>query len=86
MNTDRFYIEGNNGGDYLLLEKTDENDIVFLDIGHCCVHTLRIKVPVAVLTLMFTEIFSEEDLQEFVRNNWPTPYGEELAKRIVREI
>jgi len=86
IHVDDFYIDGNNGGDYLLLKKTDQDDMVELEIGHCCVKSLRVKVPLPVITLLFHEAFWEEDLKELVRNNWPTPYGEELAKRIVREI
>lgn len=50
-----FYAEGNKGGDYLKITKLKDN-LVELEIGHCCVVSLHKIVPVEFLTGTLTNI------------------------------
>lgn len=48
------YVEGNNGGDYLKIALAGEN-LVRLEVGNCCVHTITAIVPVEFITGVLTD-------------------------------
>lgn len=54
----RFYMEGNNGGDYIQLEQVSE-DTVHLKVGHCCVVIFDHIVPVEFLTSILSQVGGE---------------------------
>ena len=79
-----FIAEGNNGGDYIHITKSDSYDdgIVHLEIGHCCVVMVDAYVPVEFITSVFSEI--SENLPETMSRLWPTEYGKGLSEKIVK--
>ena len=48
-----FEAEGNKGGDYLRLRLVKEN-LVDVEVGHCCVVTVRKRMPVEILTAIIS--------------------------------
>jgi hypothetical protein len=47
------HLEGNNGGDYIKITQTKEQESISccqIEVGHCCVVILRSQVPVEFLT------------------------------------
>ena len=76
-----FYAEGNNGGDHVIIEETDEPGMVKLEIGNCCVTTIYALVPVEFITAVLTQA-AHAGLQETMKKAWPTEYGILLAEKI----
>jgi len=80
----RFYAEGNNGGDHIIIENIDNDEstgMVKLTIGHCCVHTIEAIVPVEFITAVLTQA-AHDGLQESMKKAWSTEYGILLAEKI----
>jgi len=49
---------GNKGGDYITITQTKaqaQRSCFFIEVGHCCVVTLRAVVPVEFLTSLITK-------------------------------
>jgi len=76
-----FYAEGNNGGDHIIIEETDEPGMVKLEIGNCYVTMINALVPVEFITAVLTQA-THAGLQESMRVAWPTEYGKILADKI----
>lgn len=49
-----FYMEGNNGGDFILLEQRGDNKL-FLKIAQSCVIMFEAFIPVEFLTIVLTQ-------------------------------
>jgi len=50
------YLEGNNGGDYIKIAQTKEQEKISccnIEIGHCCVLLLNAQVPIEFITSLF---------------------------------
>ena len=83
-----FRAEGNKGGDYFLIEKIEDgkdDDIVNIEIGHCCVVYVDIQLPVAVLTALIGEYLQHEDDVADLFNkkiHWSKEYMKELTDQI----
>lgn len=60
MNMNRIYIEGNNGGNYIDIEKIDDNRIS-LKVGDCCVNTIDVIITAEALSNFLTNIFLKEN-------------------------
>ena len=76
-------VEGNNGGDFLAITVIERNkkingidcDIIELEEGHCCIITLRVQIPVPVLTsLMSKTPFTDLKLE------WEEDFSDSLLK------
>jgi len=51
-------FQGNNGGDYVKISQTvgqSKESCLNIEVGHCCVVTLRAVVPVEFLTSLITK-------------------------------
>lgn len=53
-------IEGNNGGDYLEISPASDN-LVLLEVGHCCVVTIQHIVPVEFITAVLARAVLEHN-------------------------
>ena len=83
MNPNRFYIEGNNGGDYLVIEPLPDGRI-HLEVGHCCVigidHIVPVEFITSVLSAAVIEHGSVKAVMESMR--WDRDYIEQLVAQI----
>jgi hypothetical protein len=82
----RIVLEGNNGGDFIELEETDEEGIVLIRAGHCCVMTFPYpdtRIPVEFITTLLANIlFYPEQTKEMMKQLWPGDFGGLLADKI----
>jgi len=78
-----FYAEGNNGGDYIKISNVKDN-MVLLEVGNCCVHTIMHYVPVEFVTLVLTNAVIEHGSIEKVieASNWPIDFKQNLIDRV----
>lgn len=76
-------VQGNNGGDYLLLRKVSENSL-FIEVGHCCVVTLQVIVPTEVITGLFSGLTEGCGFKEAVAKF--LPWDEEFNEQIINKI
>lgn len=83
MSTGRLYVEGNNGGDFLEIVPLDDN-LIHLEIGHCCVKSIRAIVPVEFVTAILTNAVLEHNgIKEAMMSvNWPDEFKIELTSQI----
>lgn len=54
------YIEGNRGGNYVDIEKLDDNRIR-LKIGDCCVHTIDVIITAEVFSNFLTQMILQSN-------------------------
>ena len=57
-NHEMIHLEGNNGGDYVTISQSKaqgKRSCFFIEVGHCCVVTLRAVVPVEFLTSLLSK-------------------------------
>lgn len=74
-------IEGNNGGDYVLFDRFREKDqTVHLEIGHCCVVMVDHRVPVELITSVFSELVIQEGGVEGIAEKYLRYNDEEWAE------
>lgn len=81
----RIQLSGNNDGDYLILKAVDERR-VYIELGHCCVVTLRHIIPVEFITGALSEwirrsgkAYNQEHMGDAVRAiGWAEPFTTEL--------
>lgn len=87
--SERIYVEGNNGGDYLLMRPLGDNR-VFLEIGSCCVVTIRHIVPIEFVTGALTEFilkagraYSQENMEDAFRKlGWQNDFRDKLLSQV----
>jgi len=79
----RLYTEGNNGADFLDIEKLNDN-LVRLRVGNCCVVTVNHVVPVELITHTLTELFLEHDDSAFA--NWHAGWPDEFVLQLREQI
>lgn len=77
-------VTGNNGGDYIKFHSSsDEYDnIVHLEVGHCCVVTVNTKIPVEILTSLLSTAINGSKLVDPSVLEWPAKYNEELLTQM----
>lgn len=88
---DRVYVEGNNGGDSIDLEKYHEDvhdpdsNLVRLEINNCCVRIITASVPVEFITGTLTEaVLRHGGLREAIMAlSWKEDFKEKLAAQVV---
>lgn len=75
--------EGNNGGDYIDIERR-KNGTIKLEAGSCCVKFIDAIVPVEFLTgILMNMIMEYNSLEEIIDSfNWSSEYKEELKLKI----
>ncbi len=79
-------IDGNNGADYILFDKYREKDqTVHLEIGHCCVVVVDHRVPVELITSVFSELVIQEGSVEGVAEKY-LRYNDEKWSRSRRQL
>lgn len=85
------YAEGNNSGNYVRMEKflctNDNENIILMEIGDCCVVTVKTLIPVTLFTEYMTQLFyhkSEEELKNMIEFNGK--YKEELKANFIRNF
>lgn len=79
-NLGEIYIEGNKGGDYLRIALIKDN-IVQLEIGHCCIVTISHEIPVEILTSILskaTDYGHFEDLEL----EWDDEFSQKLKAQV----
>jgi len=72
-------VEGNNGGDYVCITPQADNT-VHLEIGHCCVVTVDMIIPVEFLTKIITD-----GIANGFKNHveyWGDDFGTKLLKQV----
>lgn len=83
----KFYAEGNKGGEFLSLEKINQNNsnLVKLIVGHCCVPYVRHMVPIEIITSLLSQMDfdNKEDLIE--KLDWDKDYAKELVNSIEKK-
>lgn len=72
-------IEGNNGGDYINIQPVGDN-LVRLEVGHCCVVSFSGIIPVEILTTMISDSAHTKFTKELAL--WPKAFGDELMRQI----
>ena len=83
MTTNRFYIEGNGGGDHLIITPTKDENVVHIEVGHCCVVYLSASVPVEFLTAVLAEYDTTEKIKQKLIDVWQyRGWGKELAEKV----
>lgn len=63
--SDSFRAEGNNGGDFIevssVFKDERDNEMIHLQVGHCCVYTINCVLPVSLLTKMLSDHILPDD-------------------------
>lgn len=73
--------EGNNGGDYLVIEKLKDG-MAYVEIGHSCVMTVSKVMPVEVLTSILSRVFFNGDPKVEDMIEWGGSYKKDLLSKI----
>ena len=83
MNTNRLHLEGNNGGDYLVIEPLPDGRI-HLEVGHCCVVDIDHIVPVEFITSVLSAAVIEHGSVQAVMGamRWDHDYTEHLVAQV----
>lgn len=58
MSNKLLYAEGNNGGNYIQVNKLNDN-LLRLEVGDCCVKTIEVTITVEALTSLLNSIQKE---------------------------
>lgn len=74
-------VRGNNGGNYVRVEKLSDRYLE-LEVGHCCVKTIRVKISAEALSNFLTEVYlrDNKDFLDVVRGsmNWTAEINEKF--------
>lgn len=57
-------IEGNNGGDFVKITQyasQKKEDVIYLESGSCCVHSMCHQVPVEFLSVLISNVILEHN-------------------------
>ena len=87
----RVYAEGNKGGDFIDLKLLSDDmlapdgNVGRLEIGNCCVKTIRARIPVEFITGMLTEaVLRHGGLCEAIMAlSWGEDFKRKLAAQVV---
>ena len=79
-NLGEVYIEGNKGGDYLRIAHIKDN-MVRLEIGHCCVVTISHEIPVEILTSLLCKATNYGDFE-----NVELPWDDEFSQKLKAQV
>lgn len=71
---DECYAEGNKGGSYVRLRRSDTEGMVHLEVGETCVHTVNQEISVVALAAILTAA-RNEGFQEVVNRYLGSPGG-----------
>jgi hypothetical protein len=76
-------IEGNGGGDYLSLQSVGDNR-VRLEVGSCCVTTIRHIVPIEFITAMLVDAaIKHGSIQAAIQaTSWPQEFKDTLVAQV----
>lgn len=83
--TQKIFIEGNNGGDYLNIQQK-KGELVLLEVGHACVPSIAQVLPLPVITAALTEwiLNHNNDIEQAIKSQgWSSEYTKKLVE-IVR--
>ncbi len=82
---DKIFVEGNNSGDFIKMEHV-KNNLIRLEIGHCCVYAFNHELPVEILASFLAKIsYALEDEKTLLRElGWSSnsEYNYKLLKQI----
>ena len=82
---DKIFVEGNNSGDFIKIEHI-KNNLIRLEIGHCCVYVFNHEIPVEILAALLSQIsFFINDEKELLRKigwNADSEYTYKLLKQV----
>jgi len=89
--SDCIFAEGNKGGDYVKIaveERREDEDQILLEVGHCCVVSMRHSIPVSVLTGILGGFRDEGyiDLDSPIDLYNKLPWSKEYNKKLVSKI
>jgi len=77
---DEYRGNGNKDGNYVHMVKHESNDpdddLVDIEIGHCCVVTQCIRIPVTILSQLLTTALDDFDP---TKTGWPKEYQDKLV-------
>jgi hypothetical protein len=84
------YLEGNKGGDYIILSQSMEqkkNATCYIEVGHVCLIYISAIVPVEFITSLFASFdvsTNGKTLKDRILNSlpWDISYNEELANKV----
>jgi DNA-binding protein YbaB len=81
-------MEGNKGGDYLYINTDTDNDVLDIEVGHCCIHVFDASVPVELVTALFNDMMIRFGTPEkFIQSRgWPQEFKDELIAKISRPV
>ncbi len=51
----KIFVEGNNSGDFIKIEHI-KNNLIRLEIGHCCVYVFNHEIPVEIIAALLAKI------------------------------
>lgn len=72
---DRFMVEGNRGGSYILLSTENMPEgMVHLEVGETCIHTVDMDISVAALAIVLT-VAKDTGFQKIVDEYCRLPQG-----------
>jgi len=87
-------MEGNKGGDYLLVKIVDEKlGLMHIECGHCCVKSVDYVLPIEIVCHIITDSFlhytgehgmSAEDMIK--GSNWPERFKNEMLERMKKWV
>lgn len=75
----KIHIDGNNYGDYLILEKK-KNNMVYIEVGHCCVVYLRAEMPTEILTATLANTLIGDT------KDWKLPWDEDYNNSLKKKV
>lgn len=77
-------IEGNKGGDYLIIAEHKDN-LVKMEIGHCCVVHGRLILPIEIITAILADLFTDLTLNSDQAIE-KIPWDEEHTRFLMKQI
>lgn len=83
MKKQKFSLEANGGGDYLIIEEKG-NELILLEIGNCCVPTIGHILPLPVITSALTQwiLSHDNDFEQAIKSQgWNDDYTAKLIKK-----
>lgn len=84
---DAITIQGNNGGDFVTIEKvkTHENgdNLIYIESGHCCVYSIKHTIPTELLSLIINNAMLGKKPEDIINeSNW----NEDFKRHLIEEI
>ncbi len=73
-------LEGNNGGDYFLIQQLSDGRL-HLEVGHCCVIIFDSVIPVEVFTLLINQAMISSGSLKKLLSVWDGNFKKELLNK-----